>query len=174
MQTRAPFWAEGLTARELFRMAQRCAKEMEREKGPLLRLEAREGVKGAGLEAVRSSGNHDPMEPTDARMDYEARIQPSIEDCEDKVNYACSVLYGLDYLGRSGGLYVIAEHVMSDILCLHYCQNMKWPEVAYIVGYSKSQTIEKARQALALIDAMGFCACIRGERPDAIGLNRAD
>lgn len=166
MHSRVPFWADGLTARELFRMAQRCAKEMEREKGTLLRLESREGVKGAGFEAVRSSGNHDPMQPTDARMDYEARIRPSIEDCEEKVNFACSVLYGPDYLGRSGGLYVIAEHVMSDILCMHYCQDMRWQVVADIVDYSKSQTIEKARQALGLIDEIGLEACIKGERPD--------
>lgn len=155
-----------MIARELFLSARTCARELERERRTLIRLESREGVKGAGFEAVRSSGNHDPMQPTDARMDYEARISRSIEECEQTIDYACSVLYGPDYSGRDGGLYSLADHVLADVLCMHYCQDMRWQVVADIVGYSKSQTIEKARQALGLIDEIGLEACIKGQRPD--------
>lgn len=160
------------TARELFEAARASARELDRERRTLLKMESREGVKGAGLEAIRASGTSDPMRPTDARMDYEARISRSIAECERIIDFACAVLYGTDYSGRDGGLYSLAEHVMADILCMHYCQDMLWQDVANIVGYSRSQCIIKAAAAMELIDATGIDECIRGKRRDATGRDK--
>lgn len=164
--------AEYGTARELFEAARASAREIDQARSTLMRMESREGVKGAGLEAIRASGTSDPMRPTDARMDYEARISRSIAECERIIDYACAVLYGTDYSGRDGGLYSIAEHVLADILCMHYCQDMLWQDVANIVGYSRSQCIVKGAYAIQLIDSIGIDECIQGERPDAIGRDK--
>lgn len=158
MEAREPF----VNARDLFERARDSADKLERYEGTLRKLEAREGLHGAGFEAIRSSGISDPMKPTDARMDHESRIRRSKEQCERDINLACAVLYGRDYSGRDGGLYVLADHALSDILCMHYCQNMKWSEVAYLLNYSRSQCIAKASQAFDLIDAIGFERCIQG------------
>ena len=99
--------AEWGTARELFEAAREACKEIERSNFTLREMESREGVKGAGLEAVRSSGTSDPMRPTDARMDYESRTRRSMAECDKIIDYACAVLYGPDYSGRDGGLYYL-------------------------------------------------------------------
>lgn len=160
--------AEWGTARELFEAAREACKEIERSNFTLREMESREGVKGAGLEAIRSSGTSDPMRPTDARMDYESRTRRSMAECDKIIDYACAVLYGPDYSGRDGGLYSMAEHVLADILCMHYCQNMEWRVVGDKVGYSKSHCIARGTEALRLIDLIGIEECVRGERPDAI------
>lgn len=149
-------------ARELFSDARRAAFELESQRRMLEKLESREGVHGAGFEAIRSSGISDPMAATDARMDHEARIRMSMEDCERTIDYACAVLYGKDYRGRTGGLYVLAEHELADVLCLYYCQAMSWSEVSDIIGYARTPTIERAKRALRLVDEYGFEACIAG------------
>lgn len=164
--------AEWGTARELFEAARASAREIDQARSTLMRMESREGVKGAGLEAIRASGTSDPMRPTDARMDYEARISWSIAECDRIIDYACMVLYGPDYLGRDGGLYSMGERVLADILCMHYCQDMMWQDVADILNYSRSQCVAKGAYALKLIDSIGIEACIKGERPDAIGRDK--
>lgn len=151
-----------MTARELFEQARASARELERQGQILRKLEAREGLHGAGFEPVRSSGVSDPMRATDARIDHESRIRRSMEQCERDIDFACSVLYGRDFSGRDGGLYVLADHVLADVLCMHYCQDMLWSDVANLVGYSRSQCIAKAAQAFELIDAIGFERCVQG------------
>lgn len=152
-----------MNARDLFERARASARELERQGQILRKLEAREGLHGAGFEPVRSSGVSDPMRATDARIDHESRIRRSMEQCERDIDYACSILYGSDFSGRDGGLYVLGEHVMADVLCMHYCQDMLWSDVANLVGYSRSQCIAKAAQAFDLIDSIGFERCIQGQ-----------
>lgn len=151
-----------MDSRELFEQTRESVREMERQGRLLRKLEAREGLHGAGFEAIRSSGISDPMRATDDRIDHEARIRRSMEDCERQLDYACAILYGEDYSGRTGGLYVLADHELADILCFYYCQALTWDEVSDMVGYARTPCISKAHQALDLIDAYGFERCIQG------------
>lgn len=151
-------------ARSLFEAAREATREITRSRNTLQRMESMEGARGANVTGVgHASGIADPYAPTDARMDYERRIQATIEEDEALVDYACSVLYGTDQMGRTGGLYTLAPRVCADVICLHYCMGIKWEVVAGMVGYSTRYAKDRARMGFEIVDAYGINATIEGK-----------
>lgn len=150
------------SAKELFETARRCRMEIERQTRTLELMESYESVRGAGFDAIRTSGTSDPMAATDARMDHERRIRLNMEECDKTLDYAWRVLYGEDYLGMSGGLSSLTDKVYAEVLDYYYCMAMSWSDAARLIGYARTPTIERAKRALHLIDEYGFNACIEG------------
>lgn len=150
-------------ARSLFEAAREATQEITRSRRTLIEMEAREGVKGANITGVgHASGISDPYRATDRRVDYEERTRALIEEDESLIDYACSVLYGRDQMGRTGGLYTLAPHVCADVICLHWCMAVSWDVTVRIVGYSKSHAQRLAAQGFDTIDAYGINATIDG------------
>lgn len=151
-------------ARSLFEAAFNATQELTRSRNTLQRMESMEGARGANVTGVgHASGIADPYAPTDARMDYERRIQATIEEDEALVDYACSVLYGTDQTGRTGGLYTLAPRVCADVICLHWCMGASWEETARMVGYSTRYAQDRARMGFEIVDAYGIEATIEGK-----------
>lgn len=150
-------------ARSLFEAAREATREITRSRNTLQRMESMEGARGANVTGVgHASGIADPYAPTDTRMDYERRIQATIEEDEALVDYACSVLYGTDQMGRAGGLYTLAPHACADVICLHWCMGASWEETARMVGYSTTHAQRLAAQGFDVVDAYGIGATIAG------------
>ena len=150
-------------ARSLFEAAFNATQELTRNRNTLAEMEAHEGVKGANVTGVgHASGIGDPYRATDRRIDYEERTRAIIEEDESLIDYACSVLYGRDQMGRTGGLYTLAPRVCADVICLRYCMGIKWEAVADMVRYSKSHVKRLAAQGFDVIDAYGISATIDG------------
>lgn len=145
------------SAADLFEATRDAVRERDRSLRMLRRLEqldvgARSGsVAGGGV----SGGSRDVRSLTDARLDHESRLSKSISECDELVDYACSVLYGADQRGATGGLYVLMDHVAADVLCLHYCQDMTWDATARTLGISRRDCFRARLRGLDLIDMLG-------------------
>lgn len=151
-------------ARSLFEAAYNATQELTRNRNTLAEMEANEGVHGANVTGVgHASGIGDPYRATDRRIDYEERTRANIEEDESLIDYACSVLYGRDQMGRTGGLYTLAPRVCADVICLHWCMGASWEETARMVGYSERYAQDRARMGFEIVDAYGIEATIEGK-----------
>ncbi|MDY4014650.1 hypothetical protein, partial [Parafannyhessea umbonata] len=118
-------------------------------------MESREGVRAQSYEVRgRSSGTGDAMRATDARMDFEGRIERRREEDYRLIDAACSVIYGADQ--STGGVGAILGAAYADALWWRFCAAATWPEVAEGAGMSERWCKDAVGVALDVIDSYGI------------------
>lgn len=149
------------SARDLFEAVREASREAERTRLTLMRMEASEGVRAQGYEATGRSGHRaDDKARTDARIDYEARMDDRIREDYALMDLACAVLYGTD-TGK-GGLDALMGSAVADCLCFRYVQARPWSEVSALTGYSKSQCRRLCAQGMDACDFFGWSNVLGG------------
>lgn len=129
-------------AREFFGWVRRCAKEAERTRRTLERMESAEGVRGASLTPSVSHSREDVngTARTVARMDYEERMRSRLDECYRALDRACDIIYGSPERGHErGGVDALLGSAVADCMWWRFCAAADWDEVAANAGYSKSQ-----------------------------------
>ena len=150
------------SARDLFDAVHEASREAERTRLTLMRMEASEGVRAQGYEATGRSGHRsDDKARTDARIDYEARMDDRIREDYALMDLACAVLYGAD--AGKGGLDALMGSAVADCLCFRYVQARPWSEVSALTGYSKSQCRRLCAQGMDACDFFGWSNVVGGE-----------
>lgn len=108
-------------------------------------------------------GSCDPMARIDAAIDYLQIVTERSNELRELLDYATSILYGLD--SRSG-LAKLKGSIYADSICMHYLQNMSWRDMARESDiYSDKQLRNYAMSGLSAIDRYGF-AYLREGRND--------
>ena len=150
-----------MTARDFFDAVAVAAKERERTRSMLARMEAMEKASGSGLGGrVSGGGSSDPMARVDARIDREAVWHRRMTECEAMLNEAEAVIYGAD--GRAGVALALGS-VYADVLWWRYVAAEKWPVVAAMVGKDRKTCTIYRNTALDYVDSVGLEAAARGE-----------
>ena len=99
--------------RALFDAARDAARECEKCRIQVEKLESSEGVKAQSYDATgHGSSPSDPMRPTDRRIEFERRKHDIIEDDEALMDYAFDVLYGADR--ESGASSLLASSLLTS------------------------------------------------------------
>lgn len=108
---------------------------------------------------VSGAAKVDQYGPTDARLDFERRIAPRMEDDGRLVSACADILLGRD--GERGGL--IRLHRRGAEVCLYrdVC-GFAWGEVAEIMDMSARRCQELAGAAMDVLDEVGVDAAIAG------------
>ncbi len=130
--------------------AQRCRRAVEG-------MSAGEGLRGSGGFGPRvRGGKADPngMARTDARIDYEARMERRLEEDFALIDLACALLYGRES-GR-GGVEKLMGSAVADCLYFRYVAAESWQVVAARMEASKSQCRRMCAQGLDGIDYYGL------------------
>lgn len=145
------------SARELFCAARDAAREAERVRRSIERMEAAEGVRAQGYEPAtsHSRGDANGMARTDARIDYEALTAKRVEEDYQLVDTACRAIYGAAEDGR-GGVCALMGSAVADCMWWRFCAAASWAEVADACGYSKSQARRLVAQGLDAVDFFGW------------------
>lgn len=151
-------------ARELFCAVRDAAREAERVRRSIERMEAAEGVRAQGYEPATSHSRTDAngMARTDARIDYEALTARRVEEDYQLVDTACRAIYGEGEDGR-GGVCALMGTAVADCMWWRFCAAASWAEVAAACGYSKSQARRLVAQGLDAVDFFGWANLMGGE-----------
>ena len=159
-----PSYTDFSSAEDFFEAVREASREAERTRLTLLRMEAREDVRAQGYEPrVRGGGNSDKMAPTDARMDYEARMAERIEADYRLLDMACAVLYGRE--SGKGGVDALMGSTVADCISFRYVDARPWSEVAALMGYSRwsrRSLRDLCDRGFDAIDALGWEHVIDG------------
>lgn len=142
-------------AREFFEWVRRCAKEAERTRRTIERMESAEGVRGASLTPSVSHSRED-VNGTGrvvARMDYEERMRGRLQEDYAALDRANCILYGPE--SRSGGLESLMGSAVADCMWWRFCGAESWSGVADAVGYSKRQVQRLVNVGLDACDFFG-------------------
>lgn len=108
---------------------------------------------------ITGSKSADQYGPTDARLDYERRIAPRMDEDAELVSACADILLGRD--GERGGL--IRLHRRGAEVCLYrHVYGFAWREVAEIMDMSARRCQELAGAALDVLDEVGVEAAIEG------------
>jgi len=149
-------------ARDFFESVRDAAIEADRTERMLLRMEAREGMRGGSVGPHGSGGTHDPMSATDARVDMERLWRTRMERDYELVDVAARVLYGRGHDG-DGGVAALLGTSYADLLWWRYCYAGTWEEAARASGWSESQARRVAVwTAFDFMDANGLTPTIEG------------
>ena len=100
------------------------------------------------------------MRATDARMDFEGRIERRREEDYRLIDAACSVIYGSDQ--STGGVGAILGAAYADALWWRFCAAATWPEVAEGTGMSVRWCKDAVGVAMDVIDSYGLERMSRG------------
>ena len=152
-------------ARDFFEAVRVASQEAERTRETLMRMEAREGVRAQGYEAMGgSSVGRDRTSATDARIDYEERMRERVESDYAIIDVACRVLYGSE--SGKGGVDAIMGSAVADCISFRYVDARPWSEVAALMGYSRwsdKSLRDLCQQGFDAIDSLGWGSVMRGE-----------
>lgn len=149
------------SARDFFHAVREASREAERTRLTLMRMEAAEGVRAQGYEATGRSGHRsDDKARTDARIDYEARMDERIREDYELLDLACAVLYGVE--PGKGGLEALMGSAVADTISFRYVDARPWSEVSALTGYSKSQCLRLCAQGMDACDFFGWTNVIGG------------
>lgn len=111
------------------------------------------------------TSSHDPMARIDAAMDYLQVIEKRKADLAEILEYATSVLYGID---GHVGLAKLKGSVYADAICMHYLDDMTWKAIAeQAVIYSSKQLRNYAMAGFSAIDRYGFAYLREGHDDSA-------
>ena len=157
-----PSYHDYANAEDFFEAVREASREAERTRLTLLQMEAREGVRAQGYEPrVSVGGNSDKMAPTDARIDYEARMAERIEQDYQLLDMACAALYGCE--SGKGGVDALMGSAVADCISFRYVDARTWSEVSALTGYSKSQCRRFCRQGMDAVDFFGWANVLGGK-----------
>lgn len=144
------------TATDLFEATREAARDAERIRRSLARMESREGVRTQSYDAHGRSGHRaDQMRATDERMDYEERVRGRQSEDYALIDLCCDVIYGSGQTG-SGGVCSMLGSQYADCLWWRFCAAATWPEVAEGCGMSERWCRDAVRVACDTIDAYGL------------------
>lgn len=146
-------------ARDFFGAVRQAAIETGRYERNLERMESAEGVRAQGYGPTARGTATRGMGATDARIDYEARMEPIMARNYDLIGDACRVLYGD---GNDGGLYALAGHGCADALWWRCCCAKSWAETADMLSSSVSTARRWADVGMDVVDGMGTRSAIGG------------
>lgn len=145
----------GVSASDFFESVRSAAIDADSITRRLRTMEAREGVRAQSYEARgKSSGTGDAMRATDARIDFESRIERRRDEDYRLIDAACSVIYGADQ--STGGVGAILGAAYADALWWRFCAAATWPEVAEGAGMSERWCKDAVGVALDVIDSYGI------------------
>jgi len=118
---------------------------------------------GFSVPPIRYDGAHggssDPMARIDAALDFSQIVNERRAELNEILEYATSVLYGID---GHGGLAKLKGFIYADAICMHYLQDMPWKDIAEQSEiYSSKQVRNYAMSGMSCIDRYGF-AYMRG------------
>ena len=147
-------------ARSFFSAVRSAAQDVAHLERVIRRMAANEGPRGGGG-SVHGSGIGDPMAPTDARLDYEARVSVRLDDDYTLVDLGAAVLYGRDQMG-GGGVCAILGGKVADCCWWRYCAGERWTVTAEMVGMSERWCRDACERACETVDALGFAAVLDG------------
>lgn len=151
----------GVSASDFFESVRSAAIDADSITRRLRTMEAREGVRAQSYEARGgSSGTGDAMRATDARIDFESRIERRRDEDYRLIDAACSVIYGADQ--STGGVGAILGAAYADALWWRFCAAATWPEVAEGAGMSERWCKDAVRVAMDVIDSYGIERTARG------------
>lgn len=136
--------------------------ECERTRRMLLAMELREGGSGGDGAKVSGGSVSDPMRRVDARLDMEAQWGVRIEENEQLMDYATSVLYGRDQDGK-GGVSLLLGMLYADVIWWHYLGCETWARTGDIVGYSPQRCKALRDIAFDFVDGLGLANIIDGK-----------
>ena len=136
--------------RALFDAARDAARECEKCRLQVEKLESSEGVKAQSYDsAVHGSGDSDPMRPTDRRIEFERRKHDIIEDDEALMDYAFDVLYGAD---RESGASSMVGEFPADVVWWHWLGDMTWAATANMLDASESWCMSESARLFHEVD----------------------
>lgn len=151
----------GMSARDFFGAARSAAIDADSITRRIRAMESREGVRAQSYEARgRSPGTGDAMAATDARMDFEGRIERRREEDYRLIDAACSVIYGADQ--STGGVGAILGAAYADALWWRFCAGATWTDVAEGTGMSVRWCKDAVGVAMDVIDSYGLERMSRG------------
>lgn len=153
------------SARDFFETVRQASREAERTRLTLLRMEAAEGLRAQSYEVTGRSGHRaDAMARTDARIDYESRMDERIREDYELLDLACQVLYGAE--SGKGGIDALMGSAVADAMSFRYVDARPWSEVSALTGYSERQCMRLCEQGIDAADFFGLDNCMGG-RGDA-------
>lgn len=139
-----------------------AARDADRIRETLAKMESREGVRAQTYQPCAGGGDRDVMGPTDRRIDWEGMTRRRRDEDYRLIDLACDVLYGHDQ--RTGGLLALRGARYADILWWRYCAAAPWVDVADAVGLSVRYTQGLADDALDFLDHYGLWAAAHSDR----------
>ena len=151
-------------ARDFFGAVGRAAREAERTRRTIERMEAAEGVRAQSYSGGGRGSRADVngMGRTEARIDMEERMRRRLEADYALLATASRVLYGQAEDGR-GGVAAITSTAHADVLWFRHCDGSGWARVADAVGMSESWCRRAEQVALDACDAYGMERVVSGE-----------
>ena len=144
----------GMSARDFFESVRSAAIDADSITRRIRAMESREGVRAQTYGPRGRGGVLDAMAATDARMDFESRIERRREEDYRLIDAACSVIYGADQ--STGGVGAILGAAYADALWWRFCAAATWPEVAEGTGMSERWCHDAVGVALDVIDSYGI------------------
>lgn len=151
------------SAREFFEASREASIDADRISRRLAEMEASEGVRAQGYDAQgRGSGRDvNGMRRTEARIDFERRVEARREADYDLIDRATSVIYGDDQTGM-GGIDALMGGAAADVMWWRFCAAATWPEVCREAGVTDRWARQKAEQAMDMCDAYGMWGMVHG------------
>ena len=156
-----PSYSDYASARDFFDAVYDASREAERTRWTLERMAAREQVRAQSYQPrISIGGESDKMAATDARIDYEARMQERIEADYLLLDMACAVIYGNEY--GEGGVDSLMGSAVADCMSFRYVDARPWKEVADLTGISEPQCRRNVELGLDAVDFYGWDYCAKG------------
>lgn len=150
----------GMSARDFFESVRSAAIDADSITRRIRAMESREGVRAQTYGPRGRGGVRDAMAATDARLDFESRIERRREEDYRLIDAACSVIYGADQ--STGGVGAILGAAYADALWWRFCAAATWPEVAEGAGMSERWCKDAVGVAMDVIDSYGLERMSRG------------
>ena len=143
-----------------FESAAAASREIDRIRQALDMLdEDAARVRSPSFEPWTHSGSRHGIEArVVALSDRRERLSLRLEADYAMIDRACAVLYGTD---NDAGLYSLVGW-RAHALYHRFIDNMTWPEIGAMLGYSKGYVANQARVALDVCDANGMVQTIAG------------
>ena len=151
------------SAREFFEAAREASIDADRISRRLAEMEASEGVRAQGYDAQGRGSSRDVngMRRTEARIDFERRVEARREADYDLIDRATSVIYGDGQTGM-GGIDALMGGAAADVMWWRFCAAATWPEVCREAGVTDRWARQKAEQAMDMCDAYGMWGMVHG------------
>ena len=136
--------------RALFDAARDAARECERCRRQIERMESSEGLKAQRYDVIgHGSGVSDPMRQTDRRIDFEQRKREVVENDESLMEYAFCVLYGAD---RNSGASSLVGEFPADVVWWHWLGDLTWTATADMLYASESWCMSESARLFREVD----------------------
>lgn len=165
-RVRCPDLSFYVSAEDFFEAVRDAAKEREKIIQRISTMEVREGVRAQSYEAMGRSGFSDRTTATDNRIDYVTDKSRLLEEDEDMISFALSLIWGGDGGDMGGGVLSLMGYETASAMEERYVHALPWSEVARRMGYSGDYTgkvKELCRLGLECVDALCAARVVSGE-----------